>query len=356
MKLLTILGLSATISILGCHSDTRREIAPTGSRSDIQRTIDRLDGAGVVVIPAGEWELIGTVFIESDDITISGSTDGRTVLYRSSDDVNADLRNAAFFLARDTSDFRVTNLHMYGVSGENSIAAEKAIQLENVRDFRIDNSVIRYQGYSGVLITGNSSGVVDHNEIADTFKPAINNLGYGVTVMGNDEYSDFPFGSPDCTFIEDNFFSATRHAVASNRGARYVFRNNFVANNVNSHTVDAHGDEYNGDSNFGTEWIEVYNNVFEDPIEPVAAVRIRGGKGIIWGNTISSYTYAISLWETTSESTGPVYFWDNILDEQVTLLGSIKGSPEYYEKVLDDYEPFTYPHPLVKAEHDKTAP
>src|SRR5262249_22727179 len=158
-------------------------------------------------------------------------------------------------------------------------------------------------GRSGVWTSGTSSGVVDHCDFEDLYKTAIANLGYGVEVGGtNTVIEGVPFGSGRATFIEDSIFRRCRHAVASNRGARYVFRYNYVGQNQVAHAVDAHGQE--SGSVVGTEWADVYYNLIEDPVDSVSiryAVRIRGGKGLIWNNSFVHYNQGIELTHDTPE-------------------------------------------------------
>src|SRR5262249_49963767 len=132
------------------------------------------------------------------------------------------------------------------------------------------------------------------------------------------------------------------HAVAANKGARYVFRYNFVAQNEIAHAVDAHGTE---SSTVGTEWIDVNNNFIEDPIYRGYAVRIRGGMGVVWSNKFIGYDLGIRLTQDTPQPTGPVYIWDNYLSPEGNPMvrgeGALLSPP-------NNYVPYPYPHPLVE--------
>jgi hypothetical protein len=321
-------------------------VATGGTRDELQAAVDALGGPGVVLVPPGEWELIGTVTVTADDVTILGAGADHTRLFRASDNPDANLAAAPFIMGSGAR-LRVASLRIDGVATASSTAADKGVRIDDVADFRVDHCVLTHLGLSGVITYGTSRGVVDHNRILDGFKPAINNLGYGVTTMGDGSYSGLAFGTPEATFIEDNFVSGARHAAAANNGARYVFRYNHVTANENSHGVDAHGDEYNGSSNTGTEWIEVYHNLIDHPVATSAAVRIRGGKGIVWANEVDGYARGVSLWENTPEPTGPVYIWGNTWGSGVTPVGDIQGSPSYATHAPASYTPYTYPHPLV---------
>ena len=308
--------------------------------------MDALGGPGVVLIPAGSFELDGTVTVTSDDVTILGAGATRTRLFRATDDPEPTVAAAPYLKAAGADRFRVAHLEIRGVSQAGSTADEKGVWISNGKDFRVDHTLLTFLGFAGVYTAGTSRGVVDHNQIHDGYKPAIANHGYGVCVMGTGAYTNLPYGTPEATFAEDNEVHAARHAAASNNAARYVFRYNHVTGNENSHGVDAHGDEYNN-TNTGTEWIEVHHNTIEMPVYSGAAVRIRGGKGAIWANNVKDYANAVSLWHKTPQTTGPVYIWGNTLGSGVQTIGDIQGTVSYKLTSPAGYKPYTYPHPLV---------
>ncbi|MBW2527174.1 MAG: right-handed parallel beta-helix repeat-containing protein, partial [Deltaproteobacteria bacterium] len=322
-------------------------IAPGGTRDELQAVMDGLTEPTVVLIPPGEWECIGTVLVTTDGVTILGSGAEQTRLYRSTDNADTGLRDSPFIRASSVDRLRVTGLRIDGVSDSTSGAMERGIQVNDGTDLRVDHCTTSYLGFSGVVTYGSSRGVVDHCRMLEHFKPVINNLGYGVTVFGDDTYWNEPYGTAEATFIEDSFFTGARHASASNRGARYVFRYNHVTANEVSHAIDAHGDEYNGSSDAGTEWIEVYENLVDSPVYTSTAIRIRGGGGLIWNNEVHGYSYGVGLTENTPQETGPVWIWSNTWGSGVTALGGMTGTPEYYTSAPSSYTPYTYPHPLV---------
>jgi hypothetical protein len=224
------------------------------------------------------------------------------------------------------------------------------VLLENAADFRVDNCSFTHTGFAGVRTNGASWGVVDHSTFDDQYKPRVGTDGYGVVVYGIDALEGEPFGSGRATFVEDSSFSLCRHAVASNKGARYVFRYNYVALNEIAHAADSHGHEYG--STVGTEWIDVNNNLIEDPIYRGYAVRIRGGMGLVWSNAFIGYNQGIELTQDTDQETGPVYIWDNTLlpdtSPMVRARGTM-GTPTYSLSPPSDYVPYPYPHPLAGA-------
>ena len=122
-----------------------------------------------------------------------------------------------------------------------------------------------------------------------------------------------------------------------------------VAQNEIAHAVDAHGTE---SSTVGTEWIDVNNNIIEDPIYRGYAVRIRGGMGLVWSNTFIGYNEGVELTQDTDQPTGPVYIWDDYIFPETSPMVRARGTmgtPIYYLSPAPDYVPYPYPHPLIPA-------
>jgi hypothetical protein len=130
--------------------------------------------------------------------------------------------------------------------------------------------------------------------------------------------------------------------------------------------VDAHGMGYG--SAHGKRYVEIYNNVIENPVNDDCGIGIRGGAGAIFENTIQGYKNPILLvleWGTpeTLKSEYPaldqvkeLYIWDNQItggpsEPQVdaTGVGFIMLGRDYFTGHLPGYIPFTYPHPLASG-------
>ena len=161
---------------------------------------------------------------------------------------------------------------------------------------------------------------------------------------------------PQATVVEDCRFARCRHAIASNKGARYVFRHNYVTSGVIAHAIDAHGAEYH--SAVGGEWLDVYENVLEQPNHEAPyydgwAVRVRGGKGAVHDNLVRGYHVGVELTEETDQPCGPVYVWGNTLEPSggtMVQARRTRGSPESVEAAPPGYRPHPYPHPLAAGQ------
>ncbi len=118
--------------------------------------------------------------------------------------------------------------------------------------------------------------------------------GYGVVVYGDDTWPELKLGIekdplmkyPSAVFVEDNYMLGNRHHIASNNGARYVFRyNTAIANDLtkNFPQVDAHGKH---SWPRGARSWEVYGNRFSANLTwgTSIAIGMRGGDGVIFDN------------------------------------------------------------------------
>jgi hypothetical protein len=344
--------------------------SPTGTQADLQTAVDLVDSPGVVVIPPGKWELLGSVAVNKDGVTLIGAGAQHTLLRRNPPPAGANateraLYTAPFIRTKATTGFRTSSLAItswLATGGTEDL--DVGISLTDATDYRVDHCAFRFTGNSAVTVHGESKGVVDHNTFRDIYEPTIGNYGYGVSVYGTKVHTGDPFGTERATFIEDNTLDGCRHAVASNRGARYVFRHNEVRTNTVSHAVDTHGAEYPPSpkpacdpcyepdpDNPGTEWAVVHDNLIETPIYPSVAIGLRGGKGLVYRNTIRDHVTAIRLSKQTPQPTGPIYVWDNDLSASTTLVtgtGTCCGSGPVWElNAPSGYTPYAYPHPLV---------
>jgi len=371
-----LLAATASADVIVVHEQTQ---------AAIQTALNHVHPPGTVIIPAGRYPLdqrdaLGRLIplrIRSSDITVQGDGSDQTVLYR--DPADDDPGIISMIRSTGFARVRVTGIGFEGVSildpdgQETSIGHEIGVYLQDAEDFRVDHCYFTHTGFAGVRTDGQSNGVVDHSTFVDNFKlPNLNASpdGYGVAVYGvdlDDPQYHQPFGSPLATFIEDSSFQGCRHAATANKTGRYVFRFNYVGQNVIAHAVDAHGVEYN--SHVGTDWIDVHDNLIENPNGPCNppgdsascyAVHIRGGKGLVWNNQFLYYNQGIELRQDTAAITGPVYIYDDTLlvnegtqsrcpasetSPMFCVTGS-RGTPTYELSPPPDYVPFPYPHPL----------
>ncbi len=313
--------------------------AMADDQQDIQDAINALTGPGTVAVAPGRYHIEGTLEIPMGGVVLRGAGADQTIFFRQTDGTTTPMVHA-----QQVQGIRISRIRFEGVTAAESDGQELGVLLEDVANFRIDHCYFTRTGFAGVRTNGSSYGVVDHCTFSDPYKATVGTDGYGVAVYGIDSLEGLPFGSEQATFIEDSVFERCRHAVSSNKGARYVFRYNQVAQNQIAHAIDTHGTEFG--SLVGTEWAEIYQNVVGTPIFDRYAVRLRGGAGVIWNNTFSQYRQAVELTEDTSQPTGPVYIWNNLLDPPTIPLVRARGTmgmPTYSLVSPDNYVPYPYP-------------
>ena len=343
--------------------------AASCSVPDIQKAVNQLgQEGGTVRVPEGRAEAVGTVEIPGK-VTLRGAGAKKTILFRGK---HTDAKNTAPIIRINKGeDSRVSRLCVIGFRDRKNASWDSGLLVRDARDFRVDRCRVERFGMGGVYVTGESRGVIDRCLFIDNFKKTINNVGYGVVVYGSGTWRKKVVpGSKNAVFIEDCEIRGSRHAVASNAGAFYVFRHNHVIGNDNSQAIDAHGPGYG--SKRGTQWIEVYSNRIEKPVGGSIAMCLRGGGGVVFDNEIRDYKGAISVtldFDAKLDWTRPypipdqirnLYLWHNTLDGKPAKptiskrsAKHIKRNRDYFLTELRGYHPYTYPHPLTRKKRKR---
>jgi hypothetical protein len=340
------------------------EQCPTGTSVDVKALIDAAGPDGVVKIPAGCYEVTGSIAIPQG-MRLLGAGMDKTVLYRDPG-VSRDQSKPIFWaFGRGESETQISGVALLGVRNTNDRGEDYGILLSNSRNFRVDHCYFEGFGWAGVRVEGISRGVVDHSIFVDNYKKGIDNLGYGVVVYGANQWPDDPgAGTSDAVFVEDSVFVGCRHAIASSGGAHYVFRYNLVQKNVIACSVDAHGLGFG--SSRGSRYVEIYGNMVEDPVYKQCGIGIRGGDGVIFDNSLRGFKKPILLileWGTpeglksnypAKDQIRDLWIWDNEIDGGPSMpqidpeaRGFIEQGRDYFVQPKPGYNPYTYPHPLV---------
>lgn len=340
-----------------CHS---------GDSQDVQQIVDTAVPGGVAYLPEGCYQITTTITLPPGIRLVGGGAE-KTILVRAP----GKLYSQPILRVKGGGDApggtQISGLALVGVRETDDTGEDYGLMLTNVPDFRVDHCYFEGFGFAAVRVEGISNGVVDHSIFIDNFKRGIDNLGYGVVVYGPGTWAANPQpGGAQATFIEDSLFIGNRHAIAANAGAHYVFRHNQVQRGVVACAVDAHGMGYG--SAHGTRYVEIYNNVIEEPVYDWCGIGIRGGSGVIFENTIKGYQNPILLileWGTPDSLKGEypafdqiqeLYIWDNQIKggrskPQVdqTGIGFIEAGRDYFTEAKPGYVPYEYPHPLASG-------
>ncbi len=365
LRLITIVLSGVMVGVGACAHEALEVTAASPSIEDIQEAVDSLEGrTGTVHVPAGEAEAIGTLRLPPGTRLVGAGMEETRLFRGPQTDIHS--REAMIQVQGPGPEgTRVSGLNLVGVLDAQSEGSDSGIVLRDVTDFRVAHCRFERFGNAAVHVRGDGvRGLIDNCRMVEIFKPAINNLGYGVVVYGTNEWNDdLQPGGPDAVFVEDCVMIGNRHAIASNAGAVYVFRQNHVYENALTQPIDAHGPGYG--SPRGTQWVEIYGNLVERPRRDAPAMLIRGGGGVIFNNTIRDHSRGIGLtldfdqrldWSRPypiPDQVHNVWVWNNTLDGTEVKpyvpersAEHIKEGRDYHLEQMPDYEPFAYPHPL----------
>jgi hypothetical protein len=396
---------TAIIRNTGTISYVVEVTAKSGYWQDIQAAVDQVaaaGGIGNVYIPEGTFNFTnvdegwtGARVVIPAGVNLFGAPTERTsglpydgrgmnpndqvVEWRTILVIPWDAPSATLFQivgsADPTKPCRFSDIKIVGYRSINSSSTImlRPLSVNDVIDFRIDHCHFENMAegmYIGGRATNTICGVVDHCKFINTNgipQPYDSRtVGYGIhidrtyaelwepdieNVIG--QYTDYS------VYIEDSYFSKWRHCIASNNGAHHVFRYNTIKDDFGYGSLDAHGGP--GAVSVGTRATEIYNNIFQDAIEDIWGVFIKGGGGVAFNNKFGggAYTHFMIL---QNDHTDPTYWthdwwiWDNDIGD-LTLIGGPTPptlNEDYFlrtptmEQDGFEYQPYPYPHPLTK--------
>jgi hypothetical protein len=349
------------------------EMCPSGVSQDVQDIVDSAGPGEVIQLSPGCYQITSTISVPPCTQLVGAGAD-KTILYRDPTRSYSQPMLRVNGKQEAACVTQISGMALIGVRDSEDTGQDYGLILTNVTDFRVDHCYFEGFGFAGVRVEGASSGVVDHDIFVDNFKRAIDNLGYGVVVYGKGAWeAEIQPGGSQAIFVEDSLFTGCRHAIAANSGAHYVFRNNQVLHSVVACALDAHGMGYG--SPHGTQYVEIYRNIIQDPLNGECGIGIRGGAGVIFDNIIQGYKNPILLileWGTPEiykaeypalDQIHELYIWDNQIkggptEPQVdeTGVGFIELGRDYFTQPLIGYTPYIYPHPLASGELSEVEP
>jgi hypothetical protein len=383
-RLALALSLIAVIGAAATQSSATVIYAKSGSSLDIQTAVNSAKTGDTVVIPAGRFLFSGQVFAP-DGISIMGAG-GRNQTYLIKNDDLSQPRAMIVVDSKTGQPFKFSGITMQGsldaLQGSNRTTAvtsvtdqgllikgaAKNVQIFDSRFTKFIRAGIEFQGNIGT-VPGEQTGVIYRNEFIDNW---YTNLGYGIAINGVASTWDRPaaLGTANALFIEDNLFDRNRHCVTSNNGANYVARYNTVKDNYqDTQAFDAHGLTPSWPR--GTRSFEIYKNTVTNSIKRYGGAGIRGGGGVIWGNTWNGVSHGVVLYLETPPllkaltayaaldqigNPNDLYIWGNVSSgDQVymnpaSVLNGIvywlQEKRDYFLTAKPGYTPYTYPHPI----------
>jgi hypothetical protein len=323
-----------------------------------------------LAIPAGTCDWQGNQLVLQANIEIRGAGIQKTILERTEWNTKEAMIRMECYSVGKQAKFSGMTLK----SRADDTNRHKGLQLVGgCVDFIVRHS--RFEGFveAGVEVNGPPSqrGVIYGNEFVNNYNPTLRNLGYGVVVYAKNSWSPVTLGTADAVFVENNYMYGNRHHIASNGGAKYVFRHNTAVANMltrNFPQVDAHG--LGNGWTTGTRSWEIYNNDFQTDLTPGSgtandAIGIRGGTGVIFGNTygknIASHVKLLTeayfnsnftcpstvITPTPQDQVQDAYIWDTNPAKIVNPCSKqIVADTHFFLTPRPGYTPYTYPHPL----------
>jgi hypothetical protein len=349
--------------------------ASSASLADVQAAVNAAKTGDTVVVPAGDagWGS-GQLLVNTTGIHLRGASSTTTTIRRTG------VTSGSFYLIQvNVTNVTISDLHLVGNLGNGSTNESQqdwgvGFIGSGAVDFQVYNCVLENFAYSAVSAGFNEPhrGIIFKNKFLNNYNPAMQNLGYGVMVIGKGNWPALSLGTAEAVFVEDNEFVGSRHDIASNNGSRYVFRHNVstVSNATKDYAkVDAHG--YNPSNAHGSRSYEIYENTVytANDLSGVASrfIGIRGGDGVVWNNRVAASNVArimvVSLEDASSCGTYPftdqirsLHYWGNTEANHQAQYSdsyginnecpsSIQLGRDYFVTQKAGYTPYTYPHP-----------
>lgn len=380
------------------------------SQEEVQKAIDIAEDGDTVVVPAGTstWttsqENRPTVVISrkglEKGITLQGAGIGKTVIIDATGSkcfqVPIKTSETGIYSGVRDEEFRITGFTFTGKSSNALISAT------GYTNWRIDHCRFENSGRS-LWVSG--IGLIDHcvfDKKDNGQSIFVSHRDYAGKLYGDGSWSSpLALGTEKAVYVEDCTFKyyaqKPNAALDGCFGARLVFRHNTLVNAF----LAVHGTESSGRARSIRSY-EIYGNSFnmKAPREHFTALFLRGGTGVIFGNTVtggySAFVLATnyrsldsyppwgkcdgtSKWDGNQMPNGypaidqigrstdsgpgmpqeldPLCEWDNTLngsDADIAVSGGpavqahIQEGRDYHNDTpKPHYAPYKYPHPLV---------
>ena len=356
-------SMNAAIQVGAVFTTTEADVimAESGTAADIKAACEKASPGDTIQIPAGTFNFNSGL---DDDIscdagiTIKGAGQNSTILKSSGLDTGMLKIDGANGLP-----FTFSDITWEGPGG--------GIYLTDVKDFLVIDSTFKNvkegagatNSHGAVKVTGDSYGVIAHSQFLYDENAVAHS--YGIYIADNPESWEKPLelGTRNAVFVEDCYFEGGenfKHVIASNNGAKYVFRYNTIrhfGDGGAGHIIDAHGTLVPR----GSRSFEIYENTIVE--NQTGAINIRGGDGVIFNNQLIG-SIILSNEATWGNSDCAYPCGDQTTDLYVSGNSTSDGAPitnisvwdynleenrDYYLYEKPGYTPYTYPHPLVSG-------
>lgn len=265
--------------------------AASCSRSDVGAAVSLATHGDVVIIPPGDCTWTTELRVTAG-IHLKGSGQGVTTIR---DNVPKDGSMTSRLISATVNApnrFRLSDLTFVGVATDPNIYNQGHIYVDGTQTaFRIHHFTFNSPQTTVIRTGGAALGLIDNctlngsRNLLTALTPS-----WGGSSYGDGSWSEpISWGSDRAIYVEDCTLKAATNPFTANfidgfEGARIVFRHNRVEQgNVTSHGTDS------GGRRRGIRQMEVYNNSFVFPAGMAVdfIVWIRGGTGVVFGNTVT---------------------------------------------------------------------
>jgi len=384
--------------------------AASGSLSDVTSAYNSCSDGDTVLIPEATVTWSDGLDIRDKDVTILGAGQGVTVItYSGANAWNAGCFHVDNDAGDPKDDFEIGHMTIIEGMGNRDTGGMAVSVWDAGPDWRIHHLTVT-DAYNGNMIyigryQGSNSGVVDHcifnatNGSGHTKAFQINAKDIDTETGGGDPSVSYgstswttasSFGTKEALYIENCTFNWTAQYSGADmdEGARVVWRyNTFIGTGPGSHGDDG------GNTDRGVRHYEIYENTFDgNGVGLYAALRFRGGTGVIYNNEFSgnygsgiilycycahsdcgpcssfpepcSYPCSGQIGQGPDDTTDPLYLWNNTWNDGLgisvrscTNIGNIiQENRDYFaDSVKVGYTAYDYPHPLSEG-NDVTPP
>lgn len=253
-----------------------------GSSTNVQYIHNTLAADGdAITLPVGTFTWDSQIGI-TKNITLAGAGQDATVIVDNVPKTAGDTSIPLLF-TDITGNLRITNFTVRGLAQDTNNLNKGTIGVRGTsHTVRIDHVTVYRPGTGAINIRG-VWGVIDHC-FFDTSNGK-NVVHVGASGFGDESWeAPTRLGSGEGVYVEDCIFIGNGIGGASamnpHEGGRIVFRHN----ELHHQNTGGHGVE--GARQRGMRSYEIYQNIFIADTEIMdKAIQLRGGTGVIWGNT-----------------------------------------------------------------------
>ncbi len=311
-----------------------KNIAKSCSLKDVQAAIATAKAGDTVVVPNGTVTWGSQLYI-TKGITLKAASVGGVTIIAGFEGKNWGSDNFLIrFQPQDPANNKTFRLSGFKLDCNNKVDAILLVNTsttEEINQVRIDHNEIsnlqtdinaRYLETDG-LIWGVADNNIFHNDDTDAVYRTWQALGYngGQSIWQN---HPFNFGSEKQFYFEDNTFYTKNILVGCGGGGRYCLRHNDIIVKRNSiitvYMFDLHGNMGSG-QNWGGIGCELYDNRIDMGNNGLNLIDARGGKALIYNNTISNLGQYQSVYYQVREE------YNDSLNPPAKH--SVSGQPQY---------------------------